>query len=184
MKKKITLLVLSSIFIASLASGCSQETDQELEDMINNLPAIQGDPFDSNKPSNNEEGNISYISVSGKVVALSKDSFTVKLEEQEQKFYINDSTNIFGGKIAQDQYVTVTYNEADKSEKKIYVFAVTVLNGETIVSTSEETTVSKTTDDITTTVTVIPQTTDEVIAAETTDIITTPVETEASVITS
>lgn len=138
MKEKIILFALLLTFISLLITACEQEKDQELEDIINRLPSVQGDPFDSNSPSH-EEGNISYISVIGKITASSKDSFTIKLEEQEQKFYIDSTTNIYGGEIELDQYVTVTYNEADKTEKKIYAFAVTVLNGEPDVKNSEET---------------------------------------------
>ena len=138
MKKKIILYTLLSVFISLLITACGQEKDQELEDLINKLPSVQGDPFDSNSPSQKED-NISYISVIGKIVSSSKDSFTIKLEEQEQKFYIDSTTNVYGGKIELDQYVTVTYNESDKTEKKIYAFAVTVLNDESGEGSSEQT---------------------------------------------
>lgn len=147
MKKKIILYTLLSVFISLLITACGQEKDQELEDLINKLPSVQGDPFDSNSPSQKED-NISYISVIGKIIFSSKDSFTIKLEEQEQKFYIDSTTNVYGGKIELDQYVTVTYNESDKTEKKIYAFAVTVLNDESDVNGSEQTN-GITTDDVT-----------------------------------
>ena len=93
MKKKIILYTLLSVFISLLITACGQEKDQELEDLINKLPSVQGDPFDSNSPSQKED-NISYISVIGKIISSSKDSFTIKLEEQEQKFYIDSTTNV------------------------------------------------------------------------------------------
>lgn len=147
MKKKIILYTLLSVFISLLITACGQEKDQELEDLINKLPSVQGDPFDSNSPSQKED-NISYISVIGKIISSSKDSFTIKLEEQEQKFYIDSATNIYGGEIELDQYVTVTYNESDKTEKKIYAFAITVLNDKSDVNGSEQTN-GITTDDVT-----------------------------------
>ena len=51
MKKKIILYTLLSVFISLLITACGQEKDQELEDLINKLPSVQGDPFDSNSPS-------------------------------------------------------------------------------------------------------------------------------------
>lgn len=141
MKRKITLLIISSIFILSLIAACEQQTkDQELEDLINKLPSVQRDPLDSNSLSQIED-NISYISAIGKVISFSKDNFIVKVQDQEQKFYIDSSTSIYGGEIAPQQYVNVTYNEADKGEKKIYAFAVTVLNGDPGSDNFEETSV-------------------------------------------
>ena len=185
MKKKIILYTLLSVFISLLITACGQEKDQELEDLINKLPSVQGDPFDSNSPSQKED-NISYISVIGKIISSSKDSFTIKLEEQEQKFYIDSTTNVYGGKIELDQHVTVTYNESDKTEKKIYAFAVTVLNDKSDVNGSEQTN-GITTDDVTEDSsaameeTTVPETTaGNIITTEatvqTTDEVTTPAQ--------
>lgn len=132
--KRIKLLFLFPIAAAMLFSGCSEKTDPELEGLISDLPTVNGNPLISASPEETDN-SLSFISVNGTIKSVSKDSFSLLSGE---KFYFNDSTGIFGGALAEESYVTVTYNEADKSEKKIYAVAVTILNGG-----SEDTAVSE-----------------------------------------
>lgn len=131
MKKKFSIL-LFTLTAAILFSGCSEKKDTELDDIINNLPSVPGNPLISLSP-NESDNSVSYVSVNGTVKSVSKDSISL---QSGDKFYINEDTSIFGGSLAAESYVTVTYNEADKSEKKIFAVAITVLNGEAEVTTT------------------------------------------------
>ncbi len=120
------------LLIASLLIGCSVlicgcsggKKDSELDQLINSLQTVYGS---GQSPSGTVADQDNYISVSGKILSISKNKFNLKASDKEITLYIDDNTKIFGGQVSKDAEATVTYKKDQKDEKKIYAAAITIL---------------------------------------------------------
>lgn len=121
-----------------LLSGCnSSKADPELEALIGGLPAAQvsDGKLSYTPPVSEEEDNTQYSSLTGKIISVSAKEITVKCNDKEYIFTVDNATKIFGGKTEVSIDVTVTY-DGDLSEKKTAALIVTVLNGSDLDNTS------------------------------------------------
>lgn len=135
--KKHKIIITGIALLSLLLSGCNPETDSELDELINGLPAAQISDGKINYDPVTETENINpYSSVTGNVVSASSKAVTVNCGGKEYKFAVNKDTKIFGGEIKETAAVTITYS-GDLSDKKLTAEIITVLNGESENSSSE-----------------------------------------------
>lgn len=130
MKKNI-LAVIAAFSLAVLFSGCnnSEEPPDELEMLLEQLQTTH---LNVDTPENAEDAdstteNITYKSSTGLLVSFTEDSITIKADNKEQKFILDENTQILGGELTSAEAVTVTYNETDGKEKNITADIITVL---------------------------------------------------------
>lgn len=130
MKKNI-LAVIAAFSLAVLFSGCnnSEEPPDELKMLLEQLQTTH---LNVDTPENAEDAdstteNITYKSSTGLLVSFTEDSITIKADNKEQKFLLDENTQILGGELTSAEAVTVTYNETDGKEKNITADIITVL---------------------------------------------------------
>lgn len=130
MKKNI-IAVIAAFSLAVLFSGCnnSEEPPDELEMLLEQLQTTH---LNVDAPENAEDAdstteNITYKSSTGLLVSFTEDSITIKADNKEQKFLLDENTQILGGELTSAEAVTVTYNETDGKEKNITADIITVL---------------------------------------------------------
>lgn len=143
--KKHKLITIGVLLLSLLLCGCNSETDRkthsELDELIKSLPAarINDGKINFSPVSEEENNNIPYSSITGKLTAASSKEITVNCSGKEYKFTVDGNTKIFGGEIKVTESVTVTY-EGDLSDKKTVAEIITVLsqNEETEEISSQE----------------------------------------------
>lgn len=131
MKKNI-LAFTAALSLAVLFSGCgnAEEAPSEL-DML--LEQLQTTHLNTGTPENAEDTDettesLTYKSSTGTLVSFTDSSITIKNDNKEQKFLLDENTKILGGELASAEAVTVTYNEADGNEKNLTADIITVLS--------------------------------------------------------
>lgn len=138
MKKNIFVLAAAAACII-LTAGCgSEEGPDELDMLIEQLQTTHlntGSPEDS--VPNEEESR--YKSITGAVVSFTETGITVKSNGSENKFVINEETQIMGGQLSSAKEVTVTYCEPEKKSKGTIANVITIIYSanESIENTSE-----------------------------------------------
>ena len=153
MKKNIFALVAAAACIILMAGCDSEEGPDELSMLIEQLQTTHlntGSPEDSTP---NEEAS-QYKSITGTVVSFTETGITVKSDSGENKFVINEETQIMGVQLSSAKEVTVTYCEPEKKSKGTIANVITIIYSanESIENTSEafasDTTVTETSDSI------------------------------------
>lgn len=137
MKKYI---IIAAVACVMLLSGCSQaeEDHSELDNLIEQLQTTHLNTGSPEGGTETEEA-IPYKSLTGTVASFSESEITVKADGKEQKFTINETTQILGGSRDSAKTVTVTYCEPEKKSKSITANVITILESteagtETIVT--------------------------------------------------
>lgn len=142
MKKNIPAFI-AAFSLTVMFSGCnnSEEPPDELEMLLEQLQTTH---LNVDAPENAEDAdstteNITYKSSTGLLVSFTEDSVTIEADNKEQKFILDENTQILGGELTSAEAVTVTYNETDGNEKNITADIITVLrlNDENTDSVSE-----------------------------------------------
>lgn len=142
MKKNIPAFI-AAFSLTVMFSGCnnSEEPPDELEMLLEQLQTTH---LNVDAPENAEDAdstteNITYKSSTGLLVSFTEDSVTIEADNKEQKFILDENTQILGGELTTAEAVTVTYNETDGKEKNITADIITVLrlNDENTDSVSE-----------------------------------------------
>ena len=142
MKKNIPAFI-AAFSLTVMFSGCnnSEEPPDELEMLLEQLQTTH---LNVDAPENAEDAdstteNITYKSSTGLLVSFTEDSVTIEADNKEQKFILDENTQILGGELTSAEAVTVTYNETDGKEKNITADIITVLrlNDENTDSVSE-----------------------------------------------
>lgn len=138
MKKNIFVLAAATACIILMAGCGSGEGPDELDMLIEQLQTTHlntGSPEDS--APNEEESR--YKSITGAVVSFTETGITVKSNGSENKFVINEETQIMGGQLSSAKEVTVTYCEPEKKSKGTIANVITIIYSanESIENTSE-----------------------------------------------
>lgn len=138
MKKNIFVLAAAAACIILMAGCGSEEGPDELDMLIEQLQTTHlntGSPEDS--APNEEESR--YKSITGAVVSFTETGITVKSNGSENKFVINEETQIMGGQLSSAKEVTVTYCEPEKKSKGTIANVITIIYSanESIENTSE-----------------------------------------------
>lgn len=145
--QKHNIIAIGAVLLLTAASGCSgSQSDSELEELIGSLPAVQISDgeiiFDPSSGAENTEEGFSYLSISGKVISVSKKSITIEADKKEFKFAVTADTKTLGGKINVSEAVTITY-EGEYGEGTSALI-ITVLSGDIDCNGSDTAVISET----------------------------------------
>lgn len=151
MKKHIMIFIAAACIM--LFAGCSQaeEDHSELDSLIEQLQTTHLNTGSPEEGAETEEP-VPYKSLTGTVTSFSESEITVRADGKEQKFTVNETTQILGGDRSTAKTVTVTYCEPEKKSKSTAANVITILESaeadtENIVTEPTPQAVSETTED-------------------------------------
>lgn len=138
MKKNIFVLAAAAACIILMAGCGSEEGPDELDMLIEQLQTTHLNTVSPEDSAPNEEES-RYKSITGAVVSFTETGITVKSNGSENKFVINEETQIMGGQLSSAKEVTVTYCEPEKKSKGTIANVITIIYSanESIENTSE-----------------------------------------------
>lgn len=127
MKKNILIFTAAAACIM-LFSGCSSQAEDtsELDNLLEQLQTTHLNTGSPEEGAETEEA-IPFKSLTGTVSSFSESELTVKADGKEQKFTLDESTQILGGDRDAAKTVTVTYCEPEKKSRSTVANVITIL---------------------------------------------------------
>lgn len=126
MKKGILIFTAAVVFAAFLSGCSSEEGPSELDSIIEQLQTTH---LNTGSPEENPitEEAIPYKSLTGAVISFNGSEITVITDGKEQKFALDENTQILGGSCDKAKTVTITYCEPEKKSKSTIANVITIL---------------------------------------------------------
>lgn len=138
MKKIISIFAAAAACVTLLAGCGSEEAPNELDMLIEQLQTTH---LNTGSPEDSAEIEMAnpYKSLTGAVISFNETGITVKSDGNEQKFVINEETQILGGIPSAAKSVTITYCEPEKKSKGIIANVITIIDSaeESVADTSD-----------------------------------------------